>query len=51
MGQLQPKVLLLAQAYYKAHREKGNTHASALRRLGNRWLKILWDHVAGRQNL
>jgi transposase len=31
-----------AQAYYQAHREKGNSHASALRRLGNRWLKILW---------
>jgi transposase len=31
-----------AQAYYQAHRAKGNTHASALRRLGHRWLKILW---------
>jgi transposase len=31
-----------AQAYYKAHRDKGSTHAAALRRLGQRWLKILW---------
>jgi transposase len=31
-----------AQSYYSAHRAKGSSHASALRRLGNRWLKILW---------
>ena len=31
-----------AQAYYKAHREKGQSHACALRCLGQRWLKILW---------
>jgi transposase len=31
-----------AQTYYQAHRDQGNTHASALRRLGHRWLKILW---------
>ena len=31
-----------AQAYYQAHRAKGSTHAAALRRLGQRWLKILW---------
>jgi transposase len=31
-----------AQAYYQAHRARGATHASALRRLGQRWLKILW---------
>ena len=36
------KYCLWAQTYYKAHRDKGHTHASALRRLGNRWLKILW---------
>jgi transposase len=31
-----------AQAYYRAHRAKGHSHAWALRCLGNRWLKILW---------
>jgi len=36
------KYCVWAQSYYRAHRAKGNSHASALRRLGNRWLKILW---------
>jgi hypothetical protein len=36
------KYCVWAQTYYQAHRAKGHTHASALRRLGNRWLKILW---------
>ena len=31
-----------AQAYYQAHRNKGQSHACALRCLGQRWLKILW---------
>jgi transposase len=31
-----------AQVYYKAARERGKTHACALRCLGQRWLKILW---------
>lgn len=31
-----------AQAYYQAHRDRGHTHACALRCLGQRWLKILW---------
>jgi len=31
-----------AQAYYQAHRQKGQSHACALRCLGQRWLKILW---------
>jgi hypothetical protein len=31
-----------AQAFYQAHRARGANHASALRRLGQRWLKILW---------
>ena len=31
-----------AQAYYLAHRKKGQSHASAIRCLGNRWLKILF---------
>jgi transposase len=31
-----------AQAYYQAKRDAGMSHASALRCLGKRWLKILW---------
>jgi len=31
-----------AQAYYEQKREEGHSHASALRCLGKRWLKILW---------
>ena len=31
-----------AQAYYQAKRQKGMSHACALRCLGQRWLKILW---------
>jgi transposase len=31
-----------AQAYYQAHRERGHSHACALRCLGQRWLKILF---------
>ena len=31
-----------AQAYYKQKRAEGQGHASALRCLGKRWLKILW---------
>ncbi len=31
-----------AQAYYQGKRAEGQTHASALRCLGKRWLKILW---------
>jgi transposase len=31
-----------AEAYYQAHRKKGQSHALALRCLGQRWLKILW---------
>jgi len=31
-----------AQIYYKAARDRGKTHAAALRCLGQRWLKILW---------
>ena len=31
-----------AQAYYRQHRDKGQSHACALRCLGQRWLKILW---------
>ena len=38
-----------AQAYYAAKRAKGHTHASALRCLAKRWLKLLWrlwqDHT------
>jgi transposase len=31
-----------AEAYYRKKRENGQTHACALRSLGQRWLKILW---------
>ena len=31
-----------AQAYYDEHRKNGQSHACALRCLGQRWLKILW---------
>ena len=31
-----------ADAYYRKKKEEGHTHASALRCLGQRWLKILW---------
>jgi len=31
-----------AQAYYRTKRAAGHSHASALRCLGKRWLKILW---------
>ena len=38
-----------AQAYYARKREKGMSHAAALRCLGKRWLKVLWrlwmDHL------
>jgi transposase len=30
-----------AQIYYRHHRDKGQSHASALRRLAQRWLKII----------
>ena len=36
------KVCAWAQAYYQAHRAKGQSHACALRCLAQRWLKILW---------
>lgn len=31
-----------AATYYRQHRERGKSHACALRCLGQRWLKILW---------
>lgn len=31
-----------AEAYYRKKREEGQSHACALRCLGQRWLKILW---------
>ena len=31
-----------AQAYYQGKKDEGHDHASALRCLGKRWLKILW---------
>ena len=38
-----------AQAYYARKREEGHDHASALRCLGKRWLKILWRLWTDRQ--
>jgi transposase len=38
-----------AQAYYQVQREKGKSHACALRCLGQRWLKILWKMWQSRQ--
>lgn len=31
-----------AEAYYQAHRQRGQSHAAALRCLATRWTKILW---------
>ena len=31
-----------AEAYYQAHRQRGKSHAAALRCLAARWTKILW---------
>ena len=31
-----------AQVYYRRKRESGHSHSSALRCLGQRWLKIIW---------
>ena len=39
---LSRKYCVWAQIYYRAHRDKGQSHACALRCLGQRWLKILW---------
>ena len=38
-----------AQAYYQGKRQEGHDHASALRCLGKRWLKILWRLWQDRQ--
>ena len=38
-----------AAAYYQAHRAKGQSHACALRCLGQRWLKVLWKMWQSRQ--
>ena len=38
-----------AAAYYRRKREQGHSHASALRCLGKRWLKILWRLWQDRQ--
>jgi transposase len=36
------KTCAWAQVYYQAKRAQGHNHASALRCLGKRWLKLLW---------
>jgi transposase len=38
-----------AQSYYQIKRGEGHSHASALRCLGKRWLKILWRLWQSRQ--
>jgi transposase len=38
-----------AAAYYRRKKEQGHSHASALRCLGKRWLKILWRLWQDRQ--
>jgi transposase len=38
-----------AQAYYQMHREQGDSHQGALRRLAGRWQKILWRMLQTRQ--
>jgi hypothetical protein len=30
-----------AEIYYRHHRNKGHSHADSLRRLGQRWIKII----------
>ncbi len=37
-----------AQAYYQVHRDKGQSHACALRCLGQRWTKIIWTILGTR---
>ena len=37
------KKCVWAQIYYQTHRAKGKSHACALRSLGQRWLKILFQ--------
>jgi len=39
-----------AEAYYQKKREEGQGHASALRCLGQRWLKILWKMWQARKS-
>lgn len=39
-----------AEAYYRKKREAGQSHACALRCLGQRWLKILWKMWQTRQS-
>jgi transposase len=40
---LSRKKCVWAETYYQAHRAKGQSHACALRNLGQRWLKILFQ--------
>jgi len=39
-----------AEAYYQKKREEGQSHACALRCLGQRWLKILWKMWQARKS-
>lgn len=38
-----------AQAYYQQHRDQGDSHQSALRKLAGRWEKILWKMIQTKQ--
>jgi len=38
-----------AQAYYQLHRDQGDSHQGALRKLAGRWEKILWKMLQTRQ--
>lgn len=42
LADLSRKSCTWAQVYYSKKRSEGHRHASALRSLGNRWLKIVW---------
>ena len=49
------KTCAWAQTYYRAKRAQGHSHASALRCLGKRWLKLLWrlwqDHLCYKEEI
>lgn len=43
LSDLSRKACAWAQVYYQKKRDEGQGHASALRCLGQRWIKILWS--------
>ena len=42
LANLSRKSCTWAAVYYDTHKEKGKTHACALRCLANKWVKIIW---------